>query len=163
MTVEYWAFVSRYYYFVETMSVCRTVYEIFSVKEWRDLETVRRGLSRSLKMAPFSRPYTTSYWSAVVNIALSATVFELFDVEWRRNLEIRVRGYSRLFKLVTFESLGAVSYSSSIVTMALSCISSEIKRGTGLKSWFFHTPFVFDAPVQGVPVLILPSRLVRKN
>ena len=28
-----------YWYFIETMSVCRTVYEIFSVKEWRDLET----------------------------------------------------------------------------------------------------------------------------
>jgi len=32
------------------MSVCRTVYEIFSVKEWRDLET---GGPRSLKIAPF--------------------------------------------------------------------------------------------------------------
>jgi len=30
-------------------SVCRTVYEIFSVKEWRDLETGDRGRSRSLK------------------------------------------------------------------------------------------------------------------
>jgi len=32
-------------------------------------------------MAPFDRPYTTSYWSAIVNIVLSGTVFELFDVE----------------------------------------------------------------------------------
>ena len=31
--------VSPYWYFIETMSVFRTVYEIFSVKEWRDLET----------------------------------------------------------------------------------------------------------------------------
>jgi len=30
-------------------SVCRTVYEIFSVKEWRDLDTGDRGRSRSLK------------------------------------------------------------------------------------------------------------------
>ena len=55
--------------------------EIFSVKVWRDLETGGRGLSRSLKMAPFDRSYTTFYWSAIVNIALSCTVLELFDVE----------------------------------------------------------------------------------
>ena len=37
--------------------------------------------SRSLKMAPFDRPYASFYWSAIVNIALSCTIFELFDVE----------------------------------------------------------------------------------
>ena len=63
------------------MFVCRIVYEIFSVKEWRDLETGGRGRSKSLKRAPFDRSYTTFYWSAIVNIALSGTVFELFDVE----------------------------------------------------------------------------------
>ena len=63
------------------MSVSRTVSEIFSIKEWRNLESGVRGRSRSLKMATFDRPYTTFYWSAIVNIALSCTVFELFDVE----------------------------------------------------------------------------------
>ena len=57
------------------------VSEIVSVKEWRDLENWVRGCSKSLKMAPFNRPYTTFYWSAIVNIAVSCTVFELFDVE----------------------------------------------------------------------------------
>ena len=66
---------------IETMYVSRSVSEIFSVKEWRDLETGGRGRSGSLKMTPFDRPYTTLYWSAIVNIALSCTVFELFDVE----------------------------------------------------------------------------------
>jgi len=37
------------------MSVCRTVYEIFSIKEWRGLKTGGKGRSRSLKMAPFDR------------------------------------------------------------------------------------------------------------
>jgi len=63
------------------MSVPRTVSETFSVKEWRDLETGSRGRSRSLKMVPFDRPYTTFYLSAIENTALSCTVFELFDVE----------------------------------------------------------------------------------
>jgi len=63
------------------MSVCGTVYETFSVKEWRDLRIGRRGRSRSLKMAPFDRSYTIFYWSAIVNIAVCCTIFKLFDVE----------------------------------------------------------------------------------
>jgi len=63
------------------MAVSVAVFEIFSVKEWRDLENQVRGRSRSLKMAPFDRPHATFYWSSTVNIALSCTIFELFDVE----------------------------------------------------------------------------------
>ena len=67
---------------IVTMAVSLAISEIFSVKEWPDLEIWVRGCSRSLKMAPFYRPYTTFYWSVIVNIALSTTtVFELFDVE----------------------------------------------------------------------------------
>ena len=66
---------------IVTMAVSVAVCEIFSVKEWRDLENQVRGRSRSLKMALFDRPYATFYWSAIVNIALSCTIFELFDVE----------------------------------------------------------------------------------
>jgi len=61
------------------VAVSVAVCEIFSVKEWRDLENQVRG--RSLKMAPFDRPYATFYWSAIVNIALSCVIFDLFDVE----------------------------------------------------------------------------------
>jgi len=63
------------------MAVSVAVCEIFSVKEWRDLENQVRGPSRSLKMAPLDRSCTTFCWSAVVNIALCCTIFELFDVE----------------------------------------------------------------------------------
>jgi len=66
---------------IVTVAVFVAVCEIFSVKEWRDLESQVRGRSRSLKMAPFDRPHVTFYWSAIVNIALSCTIFELFDVE----------------------------------------------------------------------------------
>ena len=66
---------------IVTMAVSVAVCEIFSVKEWRDLENQVRGRSRSLKMAPFDRPRPTFYWSSVVNIGLSCTIFELFDVE----------------------------------------------------------------------------------
>jgi len=63
------------------MAVSVAVCEIFSVKEWRDLENQVRGRSRSLKMAPFDRPHATFYWSTIVNIVLSCIIFEFFDVE----------------------------------------------------------------------------------
>ena len=66
---------------IVTMAEYVAICEIFSVKEWCDLENQVRGHSRSLKMAPFDRPYATFYWSAIVNIALSCTIFELFDIE----------------------------------------------------------------------------------
>ena len=56
-----------YSHFVVTMAVCLAVYEIFSVKEWRDLENWVRGCSRSLKMAPFDRPYTSFYWRVILS------------------------------------------------------------------------------------------------
>jgi len=66
---------------IVTMAVSVAVCEIFSVKELRDLENQVRRRSRSLKMAPFDRPYATFYWSAISDIALSSTIFEFFDVE----------------------------------------------------------------------------------
>jgi len=66
---------------IVTMAVSVAVCGIFSVKEWRDLQNQVRGRSRSLKMAPFDRPYATFYWLAIANIALSCTIFEFFDVE----------------------------------------------------------------------------------
>ena len=66
---------------IVTMAVSLAISEIYSVKEWRDLEKQVRGRSRLLKMAPFDRPHATFYWSVIVNIALSCTIFKLFDVE----------------------------------------------------------------------------------
>jgi len=63
------------------MAVCLAISDIFSVKEWRNLENQIRDRSRSLKMTPFDTPYAIFYWSVIVNIALSGAIFELFDVE----------------------------------------------------------------------------------
>jgi len=59
--------------------VAVVVCEIFSVKEWRDLENQVKGRSGSLKMAPFDRQYATFFRSAIVNIALSCIIMEFFD------------------------------------------------------------------------------------
>ena len=66
---------------IVTIAVCLAISEILSVKQWRDLGNQVGGRSKSLKMAPFDRPYATFYSSAIVNIALSCTTFEFFDVE----------------------------------------------------------------------------------
>ena len=66
---------------IVTMAVSVGVCEIFSVKEWRDLEIQVRGRLRSSKMAPFDKQYATFYWSAIVKITLSCAIFELFDIE----------------------------------------------------------------------------------
>ena len=46
---------------VVTMAVSVAVCDIFSVKEWPDLEIWVWGPSRSLKMAQFDRPCMTFY------------------------------------------------------------------------------------------------------
>ena len=56
------------------MSVSPTVSEIFIVKEWRDLETEGRGLSMSLKMAPFDRSYTTLLYRFLSYLTLNNIV-----------------------------------------------------------------------------------------
>ena len=56
---------------IVTMAVSVAVCEIFSVKEWCELENGVTVRSRSLEIAPFDRSYTTFYWSAIVNIAPS--------------------------------------------------------------------------------------------
>ena len=56
---------------IVTMAVSVAVCEIVNVKECRDQV---RGCLRSLKMAPFDRPYATFYRSAIVIMALSCTI-----------------------------------------------------------------------------------------
>ena len=59
------------------LCLSRTVCGIFSVKEWRDLETGGRGLSRSLNWRRSIEHYyyTTFYYSTIVSIALCSTTF----------------------------------------------------------------------------------------
>jgi len=46
---------------IVTMAVSIAILEIFSIKEWPDLEILVWGPSRSLKMARFNRPCMTFY------------------------------------------------------------------------------------------------------
>ena len=52
--------------------------------------------SRSLKMAPFDRLYTTFYWSAIVSIAVCCTIFNLFKFN-NHDLEKVTEGHSNWY------------------------------------------------------------------
>jgi len=62
---------------IVTLAVSVAVCEIFSVKEWRDLENHVRGRSRSLKMALFDRSHMSSYSLSIVTMALSCINYEI--------------------------------------------------------------------------------------
>jgi len=66
-----------YSHSVVTMAVFVAVCEIFSVKECRDLENRVKVCSKSLEMAQFDRPHTSSYSPSVVIMALSCIDYEM--------------------------------------------------------------------------------------
>jgi len=72
------AFYSNYEYLTNgyrygSVAIC----EIFSVKEWCDLENRVRVSCRSLEMAPFDRSHRSSYLHSIVTTAISCIICEI--------------------------------------------------------------------------------------
>ena len=62
---------------VVTMTVSAVILEIFSVKEYPDLENRVRVHSRSFEMAPFDRSRMSSYSPSIATMAISCIVCEI--------------------------------------------------------------------------------------
>jgi len=75
------------------VSVSRTVSEIFSVKEWRDLETVVGVVQGHWKWRRSIDHIRLFIGPSLYNYILCGTVFDLLDVEKYRDLEIWARGH----------------------------------------------------------------------
>ena len=64
---------------MDTISLSRSVSEIFDFKIFRVWPLTPEGHLGSKKFIPFESPYMTSYLTSMCNISLSRTVFEIFD------------------------------------------------------------------------------------
>jgi len=62
---------------IVSMAVSVAVCEIYSVKEWFDLENRVRVRSRSLEMAPFDTSHASSYSPSIVTVAIYCIVCEI--------------------------------------------------------------------------------------
>jgi len=62
---------------IVTMVLSVAVCEIFSVKEWCDIENRVMVRSRSLEMAPFDISHTSSYLPSIVTMAIFCIVCEI--------------------------------------------------------------------------------------
>jgi len=85
------------------MAVSVAICEIFSVKEWCDLENTVRVRSRSLVMAPFDRSHTSSYSLSIVITAVSLAISEIFSLKEWPDFEVWVWGRSRSLKMARFD------------------------------------------------------------
>jgi len=62
---------------IVSMAVSVAVCEVFSVKEWCDLENRVRVCSRSLEMTQFDRLHTSSYLPSIVTMVISCIVCKI--------------------------------------------------------------------------------------
>ena len=115
---------------IGTISLSRTVFEIFDFKVFRvwPWPLTFRGHLRSKIFSPFESPYMPSYLTSIGTFSLSRTVFEIFDFKvfrvWRWPLTFRGHLRSNIFS--PFESSYMTSYLTPIDTFSLSRTVFEI-------------------------------------
>ena len=115
---------------MDTISLSRTVFEIFDFKVFRvwPWPLTPKGHLGSKNVIPFKSPYTTSYLTSMDTISLSRTVFEIFDFKVFRvwPWPMTPKGHLGWKKFIPFESPYITSYLTSMDTYSLSLTVLEI-------------------------------------
>ena len=123
-------YMTSYLTFMDTISLSRTVFEIFDFKVFRvrPWPLTPKGHLGSKKIIPFERPYMTSYLTFMNTISLSRTVFEIFDFKvFRvRPWPLTPKDHLGSKKIIPFERPYMTSYLTSMDSISLSRTVFEI-------------------------------------
>ena len=124
---------------MDTISLSRTVFEIFDFKVFRvwPWPLTPKSHLGSKKIIPFERPYMTSYLTSMDTISLSRTVFEIFDFKVFRvwPWPLTPKGHLGSKKIIPFERPYMTSYLTSMDTISLSRTVFEIFDFKDFKVW----------------------------
>jgi len=72
-----------YWSVIVNIALSCTIFELFDVEQYRDLEIGVRGHSLSLNLVPFESLDAVSYSPSIVTVAVSVAVCKIFNVkEW---------------------------------------------------------------------------------
>ena len=141
-------YMTSYLTSLDTISLSRTVFEIFDFKVFRvwPWPLTPEGHLRSNKIIPFERPYMTSYLTSMDTISLSRTVFEIFDFKVFRvwPWPLTPKGHLGSKKIILFERPYMTSYLTSMDTISLSRTVFEI----------------FDFKVSGFDLDLWPLKII---
>ena len=123
-------YLTSYLTSMDTISLSRTVFEIFDFKVFRvwPWPLTPEGHLGSKKFIPFERPCMTSYLTSMDTISLSRTVFEIFDFKVFRVWPwlLTPKGHLGSKKIILFERPYMTSYLTSMDTISLSRTVFEI-------------------------------------
>ena len=123
-------YMTSYLTSIDTISLSRTVFEIFDFKVFRvwPWPLTPNGRLGSKILVTFESPYNTSYSTSMDNISVSRTVFEIFDFKVFRvwPWPLTPKGHLGSKKFIPFESPYMTSYLTSMDTISLSRTVFEI-------------------------------------